>query len=345
MGAASPLLERSLKKGLPVVARSKNKLIACAIGLLVAALLACGGDDSSGAALAAATITVASVPAQKPYYKKVFIVVLENEDEQSALAQPFLSQLANSGALPSQYNGISHPSEPNYLALTLGSDWGIHDDFRHTINATHLGDLLDAKGYSWRSYAEDYPGHCDLRGQVGNYVRKHEPFLSYADLQASPSQCAHVVNAAALDVDIKDGTVPAFSLYIPNNRNNGHDTGVKFADRWLADKFGALLTDQRFSKDMLFVVVFDEADHGNHVYAILHGDAVRPGSESGVSYNHYSLLRTIEDGLGLGSLGRGDATATPSNACSSRLPNRLPERLSGMSVTMSDGEGDAAALQ
>jgi hypothetical protein len=94
--------------------------------------------------------------------------------EQSAAAQPFLSQLANSGALLSQYNGISHPSEPNYLALTSGSDWGIHDDFRHTINATHLGDLLDAKGYSWKSYAEDYPGQCDLRAQVGNYVRKHE---------------------------------------------------------------------------------------------------------------------------------------------------------------------------
>ena len=311
MGAASPLLERSLKKGLPVVARSKNKLLACAVGLLVAALLACGGDDSSGAALAAATITVASVPAQKPYYKKVFIVVLENEDEQSALAQPFLSQLAASGALLSQYNGISHPSEPNYLALTSGSDWGIHDDFRHTINATHLGDLLDAKGYSWRSYAEDYPGHCDLRGQVGNYVRKHEPFLSYADVQSTPSQCAHVVNANQLDTDLASGSLPAFSLYIPNNRNNGHDTGVAYADKWLAGRFGALLKDARFIKDMLFVVIFDEADHGNRVYAALYGDMVQARSVSGVTYNHYSLLRTIEDGLGLGSLGRKDATASP----------------------------------
>lgn len=294
-----------------MLVRGRTRLLAGAVGALVAAWLAWGGNSASWAAASAATVAGPSVPGQKVDFKRVFIVILENEDEQSALAQPFLSQLANSGALLSQYNGISHPSEPNYLALTSGSDWGIHDDFRHTINATHLGDLLDAKGYSWKSYAEDYPGQCDLRAQVGNYVRKHEPFLSYADVQASPSQCAHVVNANALAVDIKNGTLPSFSLYIPNNRNNGHDTGVKFADRWLADRFGALLTDQRFSKDMLFVVIFDEADHGNHVYAVLHGDTIRPGSDSRVSYNHYSLLRTIEDGFGLGSLGRGDATAAP----------------------------------
>ncbi|MBI4923161.1 MAG: hypothetical protein HY834_15570 [Devosia nanyangense] len=262
--------------------------------------------------LIAAAFAVASpVTAAPAQFKKVFIVVLENEDAQSAAKQPFLAGLAKTGALLSDYSGVSHPSQPNYLAITAGSTLGVRNNSRHNLDATHIGDLLEAKGRSWKSYAEDYPGGCDLRATIGKYARKHEPFLSYLNIQQSAERCARVVNSAQLDADLASGALPDFSLYIPNNHNNGHDTGVAFADKWLASRFGPLLHDARFMKGMLFVVTFDEADHGNGVFTVLFGDMVQPGSVSDTAYDHYSLLRTIEDGFGLGSLGRNDAAATP----------------------------------
>lgn len=262
-------------------------------------------------AVAFAIATPLAAASGAPHFKKVFVVVLENEDAQSAAKQPFLAGLAKAGALLANYSGVSHPSQPNYLALTSGGTWGVRNDSPRKLDATHVGDLLEATGHSWKSYAEDYPGGCDLRATIGKYARKHEPFLSYLNVQQSAERCAHVVNAAEFDRDLANGALPDFSLYIPNDRNNGHDTGVAFADKWLAGRFGALLTDPRFMKGMLFVVVFDEADHGNRVYAALYGDMIQPGSVSDTAYDHYSLLRTIEDGLGLGSLGRNDAAATP----------------------------------
>jgi phospholipase C len=264
--------------------------------------------------LFAAVFAVASPPSAAsgaPHFTKVFVVVLENEDAQSAARQPFLARLAKAGALLADYSGVSHPSQPNYLAITSGSTWGIRNNSAHNLDATHIGDLLEAKGRSWKSYAEDCPGGCDLRATIGKYARKHEPFLSYLNVQQSAERCARVVNSAQFDADLASGALPDFSLYIPNNRNNGHDTGVAFADKWLARRFGPLLDDARFMKGMLFVVTFDEADHGNGVFTVLFGDMVQPGAVSDTAYDHYSLLRTIEDGFGLGSLGRNDAAATP----------------------------------
>ena len=104
-----------------------------------------------------------------------------------------------------------------------------------------------------------------------------------------------------------------FTLCIPNLKNDGHDTGVAFADKWLADKYGPLLADPRFTKDMLFVVTFDEGDHfflwpsSNRVLTVAVADAVLPGSTSNAPYTHYSILRLVEDALGTGTLGREDA--------------------------------------
>ena len=110
-------------------------------------------------------------------------------------------------------------------------------------------------------------------------------------------------------------TLPAFSLYVPDLKNDGHDTGVADADRWLSHTFAPLLSDERFTDGLLLIVTFDEGRGGflpnNRVATVLVGDAVRPGATFDARTSHYSLLRLIEERLGLGSLGKGDATATP----------------------------------
>jgi phospholipase C len=182
------------------------------------------------------------------------------------------------------------------------------------IDAPHLGDLLEQKGLQWKVYAEDYPGDCFLGATSGNYARKHVPFISFADVQNDPARCARIVEASQFDADLKASQLPDFSFYAPNLRDDGHNTGAAYADRWLSQRFGSLLQDSRFRQDMLFVVTFDESESlfgPNHILTVLYGDSVKPGSQSAQSYNHYSLLRLIEDELGLGNLGQGDATANP----------------------------------
>jgi Phosphoesterase family len=246
-------------------------------------------------------------------FNKVMIVVLENTNYDDAVEQPFMRSLTDRAALLTRFSAETHPSQPNYLALISGSTHGVRDNGNVSIDAPHVGDLLEAKGLQWKVYAEGYPGNCYLGGKAGDYVRKHVPFLSFSNVQTNPARCARIVNAAQLSQDIQNGTLPNYSLYIPDERNDGHDTGVSYADEWLSTTFGPLLSDRRFMDGLLFVLTFDEGKtfpSSNHVLTLLFGDSVEPGARSDKSYNHYSLLRLVEDEFGLGTLGEKDADAS-----------------------------------
>ena len=263
------------------------------------------------AALLLAVASAAEALAPGPF-QKVFIVVLENTAYENALAQPFLRDLAASGALLTNFFAETHPSFPNYVALTAGSTYGLTSNAAVTLDVSHVGDLLERAGRTWKAYAEGYPGGCFLGASAGAYVRKHVPFLSFENVQTNPARCQRIVDASALASDVENGTLPDYGLYIPDLNNDGHDTGVAFADAWLARTFGPWLQDPRFTGGLLFVVTFDESSAAtpNHVYTVLHGPGVVPGSTSAARYDHYSLLRTIEDTFGLGTLGEHDATAS-----------------------------------
>ena len=258
-----------------------------------------------------------AVPSEAPRFSKVMTIVLENADYEAAIAQPFLASLARRGALLTRFSGETHPSQPNYIALVSGSTQGVHGDENVTIDARHIGDLLEAKGLGWKVYAEDYPGGCFLGAKADGYVRKHVPFLSFSNVQTMPDRCARIVDASTLAQDIRAGTLPEYSLYIPNLRNDGHDTSIAYADHWLSTVFAPLLQDPRFTTGLLLVVTFDEDGHpwflpsSNHILTVLFGDSVKPGAESDEQYNHYSLLRLVEDQFALGNLGENDSSAPP----------------------------------
>jgi phospholipase C len=241
------------------------------------------------------------------------LVILENADYTTALAQPFLARLAREGGLLRQSFAGTHPSQPNYLALTAGHTYGVDSNEPVTLDVAHIGDLLEAKGRTWKVYAEGYPGHCFLGSRAGTYVRKHVPFLSFKNVQTNPARCERIVDAAVLATDVRQGTLPDYAVYVPDVTHDGHDTGVRAADQWLAETFGPLLGDPRFMRDMVFIVTFDEGRgwwRRNHIYTVLYGDRVMPGSVSDTRYDHYSLLRTIEEILDLGSLGQYDTRAS-----------------------------------
>jgi hypothetical protein len=249
----------------------------------------------------------------RPSFKKVMIVILENKDYQEAMDQPFMSKLAQEGANLIRFYAETHPSLPNYIALTSGGLHGINSNSSEIIDVSHIGNLLEAKGMTWKVYAEGFPGDCFTGAKKGNYVRKHVPFLSYRNVVGNPARCSKIVEASQLQRDIKEGGLPDYALFIPDLQNSGHDASLEHVDRWLGQTFGPLLQNPRFMKDMLLVVTFDEGSRSkdNHIYTVLLGDSVKAGSVSNVTYNHYSLLRTIENAFGLGTLGRKDADAVP----------------------------------
>lgn len=251
---------------------------------------------------------------QKAPFKKVMIVILENEDAKDALSQPFLKALAKRGTYLNQHYAIRHPSQPNYIAMVSGSTHRVHDNSNVTVVAQHIGDLLEARGLTWKNYAEGYPGGCFQKASSGRYVRKHVPFMSFHNIQVDEKRCAsHIVPASELDQDIERGTIPTFSVYTPDQDNNGHDTKVAFADQWMQKRFGPLLDDPRFMDDMLLIVTFDEGTYfsPNKVYTALIGPHVEVGKVVETRYDHYNLLRTIEDNFALGTLGLNDQAAQP----------------------------------
>ncbi|HVC09398.1 MAG TPA: alkaline phosphatase family protein [Elusimicrobiota bacterium] len=254
-------------------------------------------------------------------FKHMMIVIFENTDFKTALAQPAFAEMARRGALLTNYYAVTHPSLPNYVALIAGGTRGVFSDADASAPGRNLGDLLEAAGKSWKVYAEGYPGGCDLKSRAGPYARKHVPFLNFADVQKNPAACARVVPASQLAKDIRLGHLPDYSLYIPDLNDDGHDTDAAYAAGWFAGRFKPLLKNPKFMKGTLLVLTFDEDSQGrddggkglnhNRVYTVLYGGMIRPGAVSAGHYTHYSLLRLAEDDWGLARLDSGDASALP----------------------------------
>lgn len=244
--------------------------------------------------------------------RRVFIVVLENQDPAKTLAQPFLGALASRGAYLGNFHAVARPSQPNYIALTAGSTFDVTNNLPVTLDVASIATLLEKRGLRWKAYAEDYPGNCFAGEEYNLYVRRHMPFISYAGIQFSPPRCANIVNASQFDRDLADGTMPDYSFYVPDLNNDAHNTSIEYADAFLQKRFGPLLEDPRFIDGMLFIITFDEADVDpqNTIYTAFYGAGVRTGAVSNRRYDLYSLLRTIEEIFETGTLGKEDASAS-----------------------------------
>ncbi len=265
-------------------------------------------------ALMFATLLSLSAYAQSGPIDHVFMVVMENTDYPTALKQPFMGGLARQGALLTNMNGVIHPSQGNYIAMAAGDSFGLRHDRNVDYDINHLGDLLEAKGLTWKVYAEDYPENCFLGAKNKKYVRKHLPFLSFKNIQNDKARCnSHIVNASRLTEDIKNKNLPHYALYVPNMDNDGHDTNSGFADRWLTKTFQGLLQNPDFITNTLFILTFDESESylNNHVYTAFYGPMVKPGSINSDQVTHYNILKMVEDIFSLGNMGRKDSTAAP----------------------------------
>lgn len=266
---------------------------------------------TSGNRAAASTPSPARSPSTAPTARQspsantphVFVIVLENRSYSEVLGMSYVAELASKYGLATNYHGVAHPSLPNYLALTSGSTWGIADDGYHRLPAGGLGSQLTAAGIDWRAYMEGMNNGCFNSGYP--YALKHNPFAFYGG--SCPRE---VVSFTHFSSDMS-GTVPNFVWITPDLCHDGHDCSSRQADDFLAGLVPTILASAAWRDGGVLLLTWDEDDggSGNRVPAIV----VAPGMTRHVTaraYDHYSLLATVEDRLGVPRLG-GSRQADP----------------------------------
>ena len=149
------------------------------------------GSLCAAAALAAVLLSGAPVAAAPgiPRYAHISVIILENHTTDEIIgnaAAPNLTKLAKEYGFASNYYGIRHPSEPNYIWLEAGTNFGITNDsdplYNHQNTTNHLSALLDKAGVSWRSYQEDINGLYVPLTSTNKYAPKHNPFVFFDDV-------------------------------------------------------------------------------------------------------------------------------------------------------------------
>ncbi|HEV2923461.1 MAG TPA: alkaline phosphatase family protein [Solirubrobacteraceae bacterium] len=269
-------------------------------------VLALGCGTSPGKPLAlGATAALPTSPASH-----VVVIVMENAAYGEVIGSseaPYANALARRYGLATQSFAVTHPSLPNYLALTSGSTHGVSSDCTDChVAATNIVDQLEAAGISWSAYLEDAPKPCFRGAGAGGYAKKHNPFVYYDDIAASASRCGRLVGFGRLTQALRSGRLPTYSWITPNLCDDGHDCGVSAGDRFLARTVPALLRE--LGPHGFIVVTWDEggsdqgccgAARGGHVATIVAGPDIRPGGRMPQPIDHYGVLATIEQSLSL----------------------------------------------
>jgi hypothetical protein len=243
----------------------------------------------------------------------------------------FWNQVASSCGLATNYYGMTHPSLPNYLGASsgdtpFGSGNCLPGGCGARTESSIYGQLV-AAGKTWRTYAESMPSNCYGTDSYP-YVAHHNPALYYADAadKCSVWNVPFGNSSAGFYADLAGNKLPDLSVVIPNDCNNSHDCTIRAADSWLQGVIGKIQSSSVYqSGNTVVVATWDEGKGGNdgedcsvnlgdtscHVATLVLSPYIVPGTQSGRVLNHYSLLRTTEDLLGLQSyLGHAADAAT-----------------------------------
>lgn len=254
-----------------------------------------------------------------PEIQHVIWVWFENREVSAinATSAPYFTSFAAANVNFTNFYGVTHPSQPNYLDAFSGSNQGITTDGYCTFPAAtdNLAKQLVNVGKSWRVYAQDFPGSCfdgtsfnggiDGPGLPGQYVRKHNPAIGFESVRLDATQCSYIQPLANFDPTIN------FAFVVPNMTNDMHDGTTAQGDAFL-QAFVPLVTASPDWAHTLLIVTFDEGstslNGGGHIYTAAAAPWLAHANVTG-TYNHFSMLRTIEEIFGLPYLGSA-ATAT-----------------------------------
>jgi phosphatidylinositol-3-phosphatase len=282
-------------------------------------------------------------------FQHVFVIMMENTSYTNLIGNPnapWINFAANNYGLATNYFGVTHPSQPNYIAATSGSTNGVVDDSDTIIDVTNIVDQLEGAGKTWKGYMQSL-SLCTtkLDHACGNqlYERKHNPFVSYQDIQTNPARMANIVDFSQFANNLANNTVPNYSWISPDQCNDMHGRSgpstdpcnfgnvqglIATGDAFLSSTVNQIMNSNAWqnSASVIFITwdessftntppfnsypfgfgdtsgCCDASPGGGHVVTIAIPNQNDTQRTSNVAYNHYSMLATIEGGLGLGCL-------------------------------------------
>jgi phospholipase C len=295
----------------------------------VVALVAAAGcvNTAGNTAVACSAISTQDTQPSSMWQGTVFTIVMENHSQKDILGNseaPFINSLAQQNAVAAGYRDNSvHPSEPNYLWMVAGENFGVLDDndpvSHHIDAASHIADQIEKQGLTWKAYMESMGQPCGLTGQYP-YEPKHDPFVYFNDINGwdghafQPSErCnTHVVDYSQLDADLATGKTPKYVFITPNMISDMHDGSIATGDAWLAREVPKILASDAFNNGGVLFLTWDEgggwpqADDPPMIVISPHS---KRGFVSQTSFNASSYLKTVQKILGLQSLPCNPATA------------------------------------
>jgi phospholipase C len=294
---------------------------------IVVAMVGCGGSSKSSTKTAITASHPCGSATKAPTYKHVVWIFFENHSYSTIIGAPdaaYFNSLAAKCGLATNYHNITHPSLPEYISATSGvglaSLQPFTGDCDPTGSCTTNSKSIFAEGESWKAYEDSMPSNCD-RSNAGNYAVRHNPPTYYTSLTGCST---NDVPYAKLASDLANNALPAFSFITPNLIHDMHDGTVADGNQWLAHNLPAILASPAYMRGTTAIfITWDEGEGGTtnncatnttdvgcHVAALVISPSTPAGARSATLFNHYSLLATAEQLLGLPKLGQAASTTS-----------------------------------
>jgi acid phosphatase len=244
----------------------------------------------------------------------VLVLMEENKGYTAVLSgAPYLDSLAHAYLSSSAWDGIDHPSAPNYVGFLSGSIQNVVGDCTPPkcgpYTTTSLGGQLTSAGIPWTAYMESMPAPCYTGASSGLYAEKHNPFVYFNDVLRN--NCAsHVVpypGSSSLVSTLDGSNAPDFVWITPNLMDDMHDGTVAQGDAWARANIAPVLASSWFKDyNATVIVTMDEGDAngsasccgqlaGGPIPMIVISNRATGRGSVAITGDHYGTLRSIEE--------------------------------------------------
>lgn len=238
---------------------------------------------------------------QEPISKLLVFVVENHSFDEMREQMTWTFELSEEFGYTTEYRALTHPSLPNYVAITGGSLFDIDDDdppdWNPVAGESVFGQAL-ALGKTARVYAEGMPENCSTQDGGERYAVRHNPWTYFVDER---DDClSDDVSMEPFAEDAASGSLPEAGMVVPDTCHDGHDCELSVVDDWMREQVGLAMSGPDWQAGRLVIVITadeDGGDAGNRVLTTV----AHPSVEAVVvntPLDHYALTRLYDEILG-----------------------------------------------
>lgn len=280
-------------------------IVAAGAGLIATGAIAAATPPAVAATGPCGAAATAATPST---FDHVVWIIYENKTRKQIIGSPdapYLTSIAKQCAEATNWNHLSQTSLTNYIGMTsgsLGSNGEITSNSSPKTWPQSSVSLFEQLGTQARQLAETQPSNCYLKG-AGDFVINHAPLQYYTRIRNTLCQTQAVPLGATPDLSAK------FTLIVPNKTNDMHRTStnttlsqkIRAGDNWTESFLPKVLSSSEYQAGKTVVILtWDEGTKRDFkVPFIVISPYVVPGTQVDTRYDHYALLKTTENMLGL----------------------------------------------